>query len=129
MCYHAPNPGVSRASGPTLDVPKSKKRQHSAIIISQNVRGLKSEEKMDVLFSVMENRSVFAACLQETWRSGAEILQHDRYRLIAAGLNPQEVICRRGSQGIAIALSPLAVSYWEAGGSEKHTDLGWCHGC
>ena len=124
MCYHAPNPEVSRASGPTLAVPKLKKRHHSAMIISQNVRGLKSDEKLDVLFSVMENRNVFAACLQETWRSGSEILQHDRYRLITAGLNPQEVKCRRGSQGVAIALSPLAVKYWEAGGSEKHTDLG-----
>ena len=53
-----------------------------------------------------------------------EVLQHDKYRLITAGLGPEEVKCRRGSQGVAIALSPLAVSYWEAGGSEVHTDLG-----
>ena len=124
MCYQAPNPGVSRASGPTRSVSKLKKKHHSATIISQNVRGLKSAEKLDVLFSVMEVRNVFAACLQETWRSGMEVLQHDKYRLITAGLDPKDVKCRRGSQGVAIALSPLAVSYWEAGGSEFHTDLG-----
>ena len=124
MCYQAPNPGVSRATGPTPSVSKSKKSQHSATIISQNVRGLKSAEKIDILFGVMEERKVFAACLQETWRSGVEVLQHDKYRLITAGLDPEEVQCRRGSQGVAIALSPLAVSYWEAGGSEVHTDLG-----
>ena len=124
MCYIAPNPGVSRATGPTRSVSKRKKSDNSVTIISQNVRGLKSAEKVDELFNIMSARDVFAACLQETWRSGKEMLQHDKYRLIMAGLNAKEMKGRRGSQGVAIALSPKAELAWAAGGSETHDDLG-----
>ena len=85
--------GVLGAFESTISVSNLKKKHlNSLTIISQkNMRGLKPTEKLDVLFSVMEVRNVFAACLQETCRSGMEVLQHDKYCLITAVLDPKGV--------------------------------------
>ena len=43
--------------------------------------------------------------------------------MIQAGLQPNEQ-CRRGSQGVAIALSPRGADSWRAAGSIVHQDFG-----
>ena len=63
-----------------------KMKQHKVSIVSQNARGLKSDERLEELFLSMEKRKVFASCIQETWRTGMEILEHGQCKLITGGL-------------------------------------------
>ena len=63
---------------------------------------------------MLGSRHVFAACLQETWRLGAEEFEQDGY--IFLGVAPTQQT-RRGSQGVAIALSRTAATAWRAAGS------------
>lgn len=91
--------------------------------MSQNVRGLKSEVRLDELFTIINARSILAACVQETWRSGFEIVEYDQCRLITIGLDAVDQ-CRRGSQGVGIALSARGTDAWKASGSVVHRDLG-----
>jgi len=39
--------------------------------MSQNVCGLKSKERIEELTTLMNERDIFATCLQETWRTDA----------------------------------------------------------
>ena len=120
MCrQQAPRPAVSRAVVPT----KAKSRNIIETIISQNVRGVKSDNRLEELFASIKRSDIFAACLQETWRCGCEVLENGRYRIIHAGLTPEEQ-SNRGSQGVAIVLSPRGVESWRAAGSVAHRDLG-----
>ena len=123
MCLHAPTPVASRATGVSLESERAK-RHCSVTIVSQNVRGLKSVERLEELFTALKRRNIFAACIQETWRTGTSTLEHGKSRLILAGLDPTAVRGNRGSQGVGIALSDSAVDSWKAAGSEIHTDLG-----
>ena len=50
-------------------------------------------------------------------------LENGHCCLIHAGLAPEEQ-SKRGSQGVAIALSPRGVDSWKAAGSVVHNDLG-----
>ena len=120
MCrQQAPDSAVSR-----IAVPINKaKRSTIESIVSQNVRGLKSDERLEELFSSIISRNTLAACLQETWRCGTETLENGNCRLIHAGLDPDEQ-CHRGSQGVAIVLSARGVDSWRAAGSIAHQDLG-----
>ena len=72
----------------------------------------------------MKGRNAIATCLQETWRSGFELLENDSYKLITSGLSMTDQLGKRGSQGVAIALNPDGVTAWKAAEYEKHTDLG-----
>lgn len=90
--------------------------------LSQNVRGVKTDTRIVELCRVMKRRNAIAACLQETWRKGQEVLEFDQYYLISSG--QKETTCRRGSQGVAICLSPDGVDAWNAAGLETHSDLG-----
>ena len=66
MCYTAPDLGASQAFGST-SVPNTVKRKLiTETFISQNVRGLKSDERIEELVYQLNNRHVLAACLQET---------------------------------------------------------------
>lgn len=58
----------------------------------------------------------YAACLQETWRLGKTVEQHDGCVLLNTG--PAQKLCKRGSLGVGILLSKLAVQAWEAAGSQ-----------
>ena len=71
----------------------------------------------------MNRRGIFAACVQETWRSGNDIIDINQCKLILAGLKKEEQ-SNRGSQGVGIALSSQAVNAWRAAGCEVHDDLG-----
>ena len=119
MCRHqARVTDVSRSS-----VPLKAKRNIFESIVSQNVRGIKSDARLEELFASVSRCKTFAACLEETWRCGNETLENGNFRLIHSGLDPEEQ-STRGSQGVAIVLSVRAVDSWRAAGSEMHQDLG-----
>eukprot|EP00957_Ditylum_brightwellii_P135952 10368580-Ditylum_brightwellii.AAC.1 len=54
---------------------------------------------------------------QETWLDGNESLKANGYTLICNGLQPAEQ-SRRGSQGVAIALSRRAMQSWTQSGMQ-----------
>ena len=87
------------------------------MIISQNVCGLKRHEKKDEFFHHLQQRRPFAALLQETWLTGYETLESEGYTLICSGLPSGKKSCR-GSHGVAIALSPQAMTVWGQSGME-----------
>ena len=120
MCRTAPVPPVSR----TDRTQKTAKKKHKTLtVISQNVRGLKSCEKIEEICSSMNQRKVFAACIQETWRCNKEILEHNSFTILSTGLKPEDNN-RRGSQGVGIVLSPAATDAWKAAGSEIYDTYG-----
>ena len=86
-------------------------------IITQNCLGLKTQTRLTECIETMRQRNAFAACLQETWRTGVEELSEDGFVFIGAAPASQQ---GRGSMGAGILLSPLAASALE----DKHTDLG-----
>ena len=104
---------------PTIKTAKNKKKKKMNInmIISQNVRGLKRHEKKDELFHHLQRRRPFASLIQETWLTGDETLESEGYTLICLGL-PSEKQSRRGSHGVAIALSPQDMTVWGQSGME-----------
>ena len=87
------------------------------MIISQNVRGLKRHEKKDEFSHHLRQRQLFAVLLQETWLTGDETLELEGYTLICSGLQSEKQN-RRGSHGVAIALSPQAMTVWGQSGME-----------
>ena len=117
-----PNLGVSRAPRSSS---MSQRRKRKAVVekfVSQNAQGMKSDEHLEELVSSMNQNNVFAACLQETWRTGKESLIHGDCQLLFAGLNVHR--SRRGEQGVGIALSAEAVLAWKAVGSTLYNDFG-----
>ena len=62
------------------------RRARGLVIRSHNLRGLKSEAKLEELFHSMRTGKVFSASVQETWRSGAEELENSGLCAIFAGL-------------------------------------------
>ena len=104
---------------PTINNAKNKKKKKMNIkmIISQNVCGLKRHEKKNEFFHHLRRRQPFAALLQETWLTGDETLEPEGYTLIFSGL-PSEKQSRRGSHGVAIALSSKAMAVWGHSGME-----------
>jgi hypothetical protein len=58
----------------------------------------------------------FALCLQETWRLGNTLEEHEGCILMNTG--PEKKLCRRGSLGVAILLSKEAKEAWKAAGSQ-----------
>ena len=123
MCQKARAENVSQAC---LALNKTKQnakiRTVTESIVSQNIRGLKSDDRIEELVHSVCSRKVFAACLQETWRTGVETLEHSSVRLLFAGL--EVPVCPRGSQGVGIVLSAAAVESWKAAGAVVHNDLG-----
>ena len=124
MCRHAPILPVSRTARLSSSETKAKKKQFIESIVSQNTRGLKSDDRIHELFTTLTRRKIFAACIQETWRTGKETLEYEQCRLILSGLDSKVSRCRRGEQGVGIALSRNAVAAWKAAGSLVHDDFG-----
>ena len=125
MCHtSAPSLIAPQAFRPSPPHSSVRRKLVTQSVVSQNVRGLKSNDRIDELFYAMLRRKVFAACLQETWRCGVETLKYDNCTLILAGLDPIAVHGNRGYQGVGIALSPEATLAWKDAGSIAHTDLG-----
>ena len=119
MCRQAPREIVSRA----VSLNNVAKKINIETIVSQNVRGLKSDARLDELFCMIKSRNILAACLQETWRSGSEIIEYEQCRLITTGLDAADQ-CSRGSQGVGIALNVHGVEAWKAAGSVVHQNFG-----
>ena len=99
----------------------ARRRPDERCLISQNCRGLKSASRLTELAAVLRARHAFAACLQETWRTGRERMTEGGYRFFGMGPDVQR---GRGSQGVAIALSPAAIAAWEAAGSHVFDGYG-----
>ena len=103
---------------------KRKKNIKNIKIISQNIRGIKTDARIQELLNVISKRNALAVCLQETWRNDIELLEHEQYKLILSGLDKSLQTSKRGSQGVAIVLNRDGVNAWNAAGCETHTDLG-----
>ena len=54
--------------------------------VTQNLRGLKTETRLEELFAYVQRSGVFAACVQETWRPDSEQLQNGPCLLLCTGL-------------------------------------------
>ena len=87
-------------------------RELSLVVYQQNVRGL-GEAKIEELVWQMKRLNVYAWTLQETWRSGREILRNgdlntdagdDDFIILTNGLDSP--VCHRGAQGVALVLGP-----------------------
>ena len=101
--------------------PKPSRRQRLRrdlrLFISQNCLGLKTATRLTELIYVLQNRRAFAAFLQETWRTGTEVLSVEGWTLVGSAPPSQH---GRGSMGVGIVLSPPATAALD----ETHTDLG-----
>ena len=121
MCRYAPRLVASQANSLQNAQNKAKDKLKCIKILSQNVQGIKKSSHIEELIHSFNRRKLFAACLQETWRTGNEQFEQDGVRVIAAGLEEQT---GRGSQGVAIILGPESLECWRAAGYELHTDFG-----
>ena len=118
-----PDLDMSRIS-PSSAKKKACKNISVTNFVSHNVRGLKSDTRIEELYHSIKSQNFFAACLQETWRTGSHTLEYENNLLLLSGLDPNSVTNNRGSQGVGIALSADAVTAWRAAGSVVHNDLG-----
>ena len=91
------------------------RRKSSVRFSLQNVRGL-TDEKLEETVRNMQSHGVMARCLMETWREGDNVLDLHGFAVIQHGLPTR--VCNRGSQGVAIVLSPAGRKAWEAAGCE-----------
>ena len=91
--------------------------------VTQNLRGLKTETRLEELFAYVQRSGVFAACVQETWRPDSEQLHNGPCLLLCTGLKSEQLKGKRGSQGVGIVLSSAAVDCWKLGGCDLHEDL------
>jgi len=113
---HAPDTDVSRTP---VSIRRIQKAETKVVqMISQNIRGLKSNDRVEELTLSLKNRDIFTACLQETWRTGKEALDCNNYKLLLSGKERQ--LNNRGSEGVGIVLSTKAVDCWKAAGCEIH---------
>ena len=125
MCRNTPISSVSRTDEIVNEIAKKGKNNKFVTekIIPQNLRGLKSDSRLEELFLVLKLRDLLAVCVQETWRHGQQILKHGDSLLILSGLPENQMRSNRGEQGVGIALSPRAVSAWEEGGKILHDNF------
>ena len=96
----------------------NRRRKHVRIF-SQNCRGLKTKDRLQMVVGELENRNSFAAAVQETWRKGSEALQLKNSTMVLHGPSQQS---GRGSRGVGIVLSSVATDAWVAGGSKVYSD-------
>ena len=96
-----------------------KKKEKQVEFLSENVHGIKSDSRIEELFEVLSTRKAIAVCLHSK-----EILEHGQYTLITSGFDQSTPKGKRGSQGVAIALSPDGTLAWKAAGGETHIDIG-----
>ena len=73
----APDTNVSQTPVPINQIRKAKTKLVQ--IMSQNVCGLKSNDRVEELTMALQKRDIFAACLQETWRIGIEFIDCNNY--------------------------------------------------
>jgi len=82
--------------------------------VSQNVKGLKDDAKLEgIINSIMEN-NVDAFLLQETWLIGNKTQVIRGYTVFFHGLSV--ALSRRGERGVAIILSPRFTKFYKRAG-------------
>jgi len=86
-------------------------------IYSQNSRGLRAAALEEVL-ATMKKEEVFVWMLQETWRLDT-VEHHHEDGYVTVNHGPKEKLCRRGSLGVMIVLSPAAVEAYVRGGNRR----------
>ena len=98
---------------------RSKKQLTEQIknIFSHNLRGLTKPEHTEEFMQFLETNNALAACLQETWKLGNTIEQHNSNIIINHG--PDKKLCRRGSLGVAIVITRHSKQAWEQADSQQ----------
>lgn len=91
-------------------------RKQTLDIRQQNCLGLKSDAKLQEFTYCFGESKAFAATLQETWRTGREVLEVNGITLVLRGPSTQQ---GRGSKGIGFALATPAVKAWERAGRKE----------
>ena len=96
MCRNTPISSVSRTDGIVNEIAKKGKNKFSTeTIVSQNLRGLKSDARLEELFLALKLRDIFAVYVQETWRHGQQTLVHGECLLILSGLPENQMRSNR----------------------------------
>ena len=103
---------------PSKDLNRLKFKPFDIKIYSQNSRGLRPPDLEEILM-LMDKNNIFAWTVQETWMLGSSILQHSE-GFVSLHHGPTEKLCRRGSLGVAIFLSPLAWKGAQKAGTKIH---------
>ena len=93
-------------------------------IVTQNARGLKSDQRINEVSTQIIKQGLFAVCLQETWKHGTDNFIDNNCLFILHGYTPTEDTSRRGKGGVGIALSQLAIQSWKDAGSDVYTNFG-----
>jgi len=93
-------------------------------IITQNARGLKSDQRINEVSTQIKKQGLFAVCLQETWKHGTDTVLENDCMFILHGYNSVEDTSKRGKGGVGIALSQLAIQSWKDAGSVIFTNFG-----
>ena len=78
------------------------------------LRGSNNSAKEAQLILRFREMQLWTACLQETWKHGDDMQENGGCTFHGNGLAEKE--CRRGSHGLAIALSPDTRRAWERAG-------------
>ena len=105
-------------SGPNETCPKQ------VIIYSQNVQGLSGKDKrleslVDPIIDLMVDKNILAYCVQETWIVGNANTVVRNHMIFRHNREEREVGTRgRVPGGVAIILSPTAVTAWRAAGAK-----------
>ena len=105
----------------TERAPSGRHKSATQQFFTQNCRGVKTDDRLTMLFDGVERRGAFAAFLQETWRVGEEALEQQGCCFLGLGPDKQE---GRGSLGLGIVLGRLAYQAWRHSGAVVHRDLG-----
>ena len=79
-------------------------RESNVKFLQHNVRGLQKAEYQEECIAWVRELNGYAACLQETWMLGDTDEELHKYVILNHG--PPAKLCRRGSLGVVIALSP-----------------------
>ena len=117
MCAVEQPAQASRAAAGTTRGRRSAVKD-TVTIYSQNSRGLRTD-KLEEVLATMKEKNIFAWCVQESWRIKMEQLDHHDTGCLSINHGPDEKLCRRGSLGVMIILSPLAKAAYERGGCKK----------
>jgi len=83
-------------------------------IVSQNVKGLKDDSKLEGIIDAMLTSNTDAFLLQETWLVGNKTHVIRGFTVLLHGLD--NAISRRGERGVGIILSPRFSRFYERAG-------------
>ena len=94
------------------------------IIYTQNVKGLSGKDKrleslVDPIIDLMVDKKILAYCVQETWIVGNANTVVRNHMIFCHDREEVEVVTRvRVPGGVAIIISPTAVTSWRAAGEK-----------